>query len=218
MKKKGKEFRNLRLSSCKSARSLPPFGAAKNDHATLTFYRCSSTCWHLKTPALAQIHHRTKKPKTTSLFNHLNSSRASWLSWKLCDFGSSGTRLPPWSTLYFCVTFFSKVRTAKNFKVFHMYGDGLRTCVAEKSIKTSQQVFIWFKNLPAGYYRDLQTSGQSMSSNGRLAIETSIKNLIIKQIHTYTSNIFLATKYVAGVRVGLLDDYDFPPRTIIEKI
>ena len=27
-----------------------------------------------------------------SPFNQLNSSRASWLSWKLCDFGPSGTR------------------------------------------------------------------------------------------------------------------------------
>ena len=32
-----------------------------------------------------------------------------------------------------------------------------------------------FKNLPAGYYRDLQTSGQSMCSNGSFAIETFIK-------------------------------------------
>ena len=30
-------------------------------------------------------------------------------------------------------------------------------------------------NLPGGYHRDLQTSGQSMCSNGRLAIENSIK-------------------------------------------
>ena len=35
-----------------------------------------------------------------------------------------------------------------------------------------------YKNLPARFYRGLQTSGQSMCSNGRLAIETSIKNLI----------------------------------------
>ena len=35
-----------------------------------------------------------------------------------------------------------------------MNGDGLRTCAPVKSIKTSQQVFIGFKNLPAGYYRD----------------------------------------------------------------
>ena len=58
-----------------------------------------------------------------------------------------------------------------------MYGDGLRTCAPVKSIKTSQQVFIGFKNLPTGYYQKLKTSGQSMPSNGRLAIETSIKNL-----------------------------------------
>ena len=35
--------------------------------------------------------------------------------------------------------FFLKVRTAKNFKVFHINGDGLRTCAPVKSIKTSQQ-------------------------------------------------------------------------------
>ena len=68
------------------------FGAAKNKHAMLTIYRCSSTCWHLKAPTLAQIHLRTKKLKTNCLFNQLNSSRAPWLSWKICDFGSCGTR------------------------------------------------------------------------------------------------------------------------------
>ena len=43
----------------------------------------------------AHRQHRTKKlkiSKTNSLFNQLNSSRASWLSWKPCDFESSGTR------------------------------------------------------------------------------------------------------------------------------
>ena len=60
-----------------------------------------------------------------------------------------------------------------------MNGDGLRICAPVESIKTSQQVFIGFRNLPAGYYRDLQTSaaGQSMCWNGRFAIETSIKIL-----------------------------------------
>ena len=78
---------------------------------------------------------------------------------------------------FFLCHFFFIVRTAKNFKVFHMNGDGLCTCVPMKSIKTSQQVFIGFKNLPAGFYRDLETSGESMCSNGRLARETSIKKL-----------------------------------------
>ena len=139
--------------------------------------------WHpnLKTPARAQIHHRNK---TNSLFNQLNTSGASWLSWKLCDFGSSGTRFEfHYGQLFISVSlFFLKVRAAKNFKVFHMNGDGLRTCAPVKSIKTSQQVFIGFKNLPIGYYRKLKTSGQSMCSNGRLAIETSIKNLMFNII------------------------------------
>ena len=74
--------------------------------------------------------------------------------------------------------FFSQSEDSKNFKVFHMNGDGLRTCAPVKSIKTSQQVFIGFKNLPTGYYRKLKTSGQSKCSNGRLAIETSVKSII----------------------------------------
>ena len=45
---------------------------------------------------------------------------------------------------------------------------------ASEVYKTSQQVIIGFKNLPAGYYRDLC---QSMCSYGRLAIETSIKKI-----------------------------------------
>ena len=48
---------------------------------------------------------------------------------------------------------------------------------------------IGFKNLPAGFYRELETSGQSMCSNGRLAIETSIKNLI-KYMYTCFSFFF----------------------------
>ena len=143
-------------------------------------YRCSSTCWHLQTPELAQIHHRTEKPKTNSLFNQLNTSGASWLSWKLCDFGSSGTLFEfHRGQLFISVSLFSQSEDSKNFKVFHMNGDGLRTCAPVKSIKTSQQVFIGFKNLPTGYYRKLKTSGQSMCSNGRLAIETSVKSIII---------------------------------------
>ena len=48
------------IYACRSVKVLDPclhFGAARNERATLTIYRCSSTCWHLKTPALAQIHH-----------------------------------------------------------------------------------------------------------------------------------------------------------------
>ena len=144
----------------------------------LKITRCSSTsCWSEKTLCSRVHKKKKKKPKTNSLFNQLNTSRALWLSWKLCDFGSSGTRSNSTAvnSLFLCHFFFLKVRTAKNFKVFHMNGDGLRTCAPVKSIKTSQQVFIGFKNLPAGFYWELKTSGQSMCSNGRLAIETSIK-------------------------------------------
>ena len=37
---KGNEFRNLRLSFCKCAQPLPTFRAGKNEHASLTIYRC----------------------------------------------------------------------------------------------------------------------------------------------------------------------------------
>ena len=85
--------------------------------------------------------HKKKKKKTNSLFNHLNSSRAWWLSWKLCDFGSRGTQFDfHRGQLFISVSiFFLKVRTAKNSKVCHINGDGLRTCAPVKSIKTSQQ-------------------------------------------------------------------------------
>ena len=89
--------------------------------------------------------------------------------------GSNSTMV---NSLFSVSPFLLEVRTAKNFKVFHMYGDGLLTCAPAKPIKTFQQVIFGFKNLPAGYYRDLQASGQSMCSNGRLAIETSIKYLM----------------------------------------
>ena len=73
----------------------------------------------------------------------------------ILDPGVPGSNSTAVNSLFLC-HFFLKVRTAKNFKAFHMNGDGLRTCAPVKSIKTSQQVFIGFKNLPAGYYRDLQ--------------------------------------------------------------
>ena len=99
---------------------------------------------------------------------------------------------------YFCVTFFLKLRTAKNFKVFHLNGDGLRTCAPVKSIKTSQQVFRGFKNLPTGYYRKLKTSGQSMCSNGRLAIETSVKSIMYYVVAHSSSNNFGWLSYNRG--------------------
>ena len=49
-------------------------------------------------------------------------------------------------------------------EVFHMFSDCLRTCAPVKSMQI-------VKN------GDLQTSGQSTCSNGRLATESSIKNL-----------------------------------------
>ena len=58
------------------------------------------------------------------------------------------------NSLFLC-HFFSPSEDSKKFKVFHMNGDGLHTCVPApvKSIKTSQQVFIGFKPPPpAGFY------------------------------------------------------------------
>ena len=111
-----------------------------------TFYRVFENIqtilsWFSALMKLFMGPYKKKKPKTNRLFNHLNSSRALWLSWKLCDFGSSGTRFEIYrGQLFISVSpFFLKMRTAKNFKVFHINGDGLRTCAPVKSIKTSQQ-------------------------------------------------------------------------------
>ena len=74
----------------------------------------------------------------------LNSSRALWLGWKLCDFGSRGTRFEfHRGQLFISVSLFLKVRTAKNFKVFHMNGDGLCTCAPVKSIDDFQVALLW---------------------------------------------------------------------------
>ena len=173
---------------CKLFTGLVIIGCTNNVPAPSLFSNSSKTYEMFFNLLLARKNtlftgpYKKKTPKTNSLFNNLNTSRALWLSWKLCDFGSRGTRFEfhvHRSQLFISVSlFFLKVGTSKNFKVFHMNGDGLRTCAPVKSIKTSQQVFIGFKNLPAGFYRELKTSGQSMCSNGRLAIEASIKNLI----------------------------------------
>ena len=84
---------------------------------------------------------KTNVPKTNSLLNQLNSSRASWLSWKLCDFGSSGTQFEIHrSQLFISVSlfFFFKLRTAKNFKVHNvMFGHDLRTCAPVMSTITA---------------------------------------------------------------------------------
>ena len=143
--------------------------------------------------------------------NSLNIVPANNSNNKVCDFGSSGTRFELHrGQLFISVSlFFLKVRTAKIFKVFHMNGDGLRTCAPVKSIKTSQQVFIGFKNLPAGYYRDLQTSGQSMCSNGHLAIETSIKSLMMTH-NIYNYQIFLKFFSIATLCIKILNCLYYP--------
>ena len=177
-RKRENEFRNLCLSFCQSARSLLPFLGCKKWAASVSIYRCSSTCWHLKTPALIQIHRRTKKPKTNGLFNQLSSSRASWLSWKLCDFESICTRSEFHRSqlrLYFCVIFFSQSEDSEKFQILSHVRRWPRHIRTSEIYKNLPADFIGFKNHPTGYCRDLQTSGQSMYSNERLAIETSIK-------------------------------------------
>ena len=101
-------------------------------------------------------------------------------SWKLCDFGSSGTRFEfhrgHW--LFISVSlFFSQSEDSKKFQSLSHEQQWPPHMRAKEVYKNLPAGFIGFKNLPAGYYRDLQTSGQSMCSNGRLAIDTSIKNL-----------------------------------------
>ena len=141
-------------------------------------YRCSSTCWHLKTPALAQIHHRTKKPKTNSLFNQLTRQEPHGLvgSSVISDPAVPGSNSTAVNSL-FLGHFFSQSEDSKKFQSLSHERQWPPHMPASEVYKTSQQVFIGFKNLPTGYYRKLNTSGQSMCSNGRLAIETSIKNL-----------------------------------------
>ena len=76
------------------------------------------------------------------------------------------------------------------------------------------QNWIGFKNLPASYYRDLQTSGQSMCSNGRLAIETSIKNLILsKKSCSPFYRCLLSQAYATPNRPGGLPVCALPPRS-----
>ena len=161
------------IYACRSVKVLDPFlhfGAAKYEHATLTIYRCSSTCWHLKTPSIAHIHHRTNEPKKNNLFKQLNLSRASWLSRKLCDFGSRGTRFEfHRGQLFVSASLFSQSEDNENFQSLSHVGRWPAHMLASEV----------YKNLPAGFYRDLQTCGQSMDSNGLLAVETSIKNLIL---------------------------------------
>ena len=111
------------------------------------------------------------------------------------ELGGCNGRLQPGSSrfdsgqLFISVSLFSsKWGQQKNSKSFTWTAMASAHARQWKSIQTSQQVFIGFKNLPAGYFRDLQTSGQSMCSNGRLAIETSIKNLrVIKLLWVWFS-------------------------------
>ena len=79
-------------------------------------------------------------PKSKSLFNQLNSSRASLGSSGILDRAVPGSNSTAVSSLFLCHFLFFKVRKAKNFKVFQMFGDGLRTCAPVKSIVTSQEV------------------------------------------------------------------------------
>ena len=85
--------------------------------------------------------------------------------------GSNSTAV---NSLFLC-HFFSQSEDSKKFQSLSHERRWPPHMRASEVYKTSQQVFIGFKNLPTGYYRKLKTSGQSMCSNGRLAIETSIK-------------------------------------------
>ena len=49
---------------------------------------------------------------------------------------------------FFCLQIIIKVRTGKNFKVVHLFGDGLRTWAQVKSIVTSHEVTIGFTKPP----------------------------------------------------------------------
>ena len=61
--------------------------------------------------------YKKKKPKTNSLFNQLNTSRASWLSWKLRDFDSRvpGSNSTTVNSLFLC-HFFSQSEDSKKIQ------------------------------------------------------------------------------------------------------
>ena len=88
---------------------------------------------------------KKKKPKTNSLFNQLNTSRALWLSWKLCDFGSRGTRFEfHRSQLFISVSlFFSQSEDSKKFQ----------SLSHERRWPPHMRASEVYKNLPAGFYR-----------------------------------------------------------------
>ena len=137
-------FQNKRRRNSSSIGVIPVKDQCRGGHLFCYVYRCSSTCWHLKTPALAQIHHRTEKPKTNSLFNQLNTSGASWLSWKLCDFGSSGTRFEfHRGQLFISVSLFSQGEDSKKFQ----------SLSHERRWPPHMRASEVYKNLPAGFYR-----------------------------------------------------------------
>ena len=133
------------IYACRSVKVLDPclhFGAAKNEHATLTIYRCSLTCWHLQTPALAQIHHRTKNQGQIAVSISWTRQEprglveALWfrIQWYL-------VQIPLWSTLYFCVTFFFSSEESEKFQS-HSHVQRW-----SPHMRTSEV----YKNLPAGY-------------------------------------------------------------------
>ena len=87
--------------------------------------------------------------------------------------GSNSTAV---SSVFLCHFFFQSEDSEKFLSFSHVrrWPPHMRT-----TVRLLQEVTKRITNLPGGCYRDLQTSGQSMCSNGRLAIETSIKNLYI---------------------------------------
>ena len=135
-------FQNKRRRNSSSIGVIPVKDQCRGGHFFCYVYRCSSTCWHLKTPARAQIHHRNK---TNSLFNQLNTSGASWLSCKLCDFGSSGTRFEfHCGQLFISVSlFFSQSEDSKKFQ----------SLSHERRWPPHMRASEVYKNLPAGFYR-----------------------------------------------------------------
>ena len=82
--------------------------------------------------------------KTNSLFNHLNSSRALRLSWKLCDLGSRGTRFEfHRGQLFISVSLsFSQSEDSKTFQSLSL----------ERRWPPHMRASEVYKNLPAGVY------------------------------------------------------------------
>ena len=128
------------INTCRSVKVLDPclhFGAAKK-----SVQRWHVGTWrHLPLPR-SIIGQRNQRQIAFSISWTRQEPRGLVGSSVISDPAVPGSNSAVVNSLFLCHFFFLKVRAAKNFKVFHIHSDDLRTCAPVKSIKTSQQVII----------------------------------------------------------------------------